>query len=135
MTSSTSRLDAWAMAQEWQNAKEDERKAIARRREIEDELNAVLAINTNAEGTTKHDLGLCVVKVATRMNHKIDADLVQQIAAEHALEPYLSTLFRWTPEIDQRAWKASPEDVRLALSKAITTTPGRPSYSITPKGE
>jgi len=71
------------------------------------------------------------VKVTTRLNRKVDADLVQEIANEYGVQYVLSELFRWKPDINLTAWKNSPKDVTKLLSKAITTTASRPSFSIT----
>lgn len=117
----------------WLEAKETERAAIERRREIEDELTATFALPEALEGTETRKEGAYVVKIVGRLDRKVDSDLLQEIAAEHGLSDHLSTLFRWKPEIDMRKWKAADQSITGVLSGAITTKPGRPSYSITVK--
>lgn len=118
---------------EWLEAKEAERAAIERRREIEDELTATFALPEGLEGTETRKHGGYVVKIVGRLDRKVDSDALQEIAAEHGLSDHLSTLFRWKPEIDMRKWKAADQSITGVLSGAITTKPGRPSYSITVK--
>ena len=115
----------------WINAKETERLAVEARRKIEDELAAVFQIPEDMEGTDNREVGAYKIKIVGRMNRKVNADLLQEVAAENGLSDYLSTLFRWKPEIAAAAWKSADEKITSVLSAAITTEPGRPSFSIT----
>ena len=128
-------VDIEQLTTAWIEAKRAETDAVDRRREIEDQLVMAWGINPTVEGTVTHEVGGDLVpvriKVATRLTRKVDADMAQEIAAEHGLQNYLSTLFRWKPEIDAKAWKAAPDEVTAKLNKAITTTAGRPSFSVT----
>lgn len=119
---------------QWLAAKEHERQATELRRHVEDEITKALALEPN-EGTTNIDAAGFQVKVTGRFNRKIDTKTLEEIAAENGAENHLGTLFRWKPEIDARAWRAADESVTNLFSKAITTTPGRPSFSITPTDE
>jgi len=116
---------------EWLSAKQAEAEAVEHRRAIEDDLTAALKVDPQHEGVVSHKFDAYTVKITSRLTRKIDADKLQEIAAEHDLTSHLSELFRWKPEIDIRAWKASADSVTKPLLQAITTTPGRPSYSIT----
>lgn len=117
----------------WLAAKEAERVAVEERRKIEDRLSSLIGIAETLEGTETATPDGFVIKVVGRMNRKVDADKAQEIAAEHGIEAHLSKIFRWKPEIDARAWKAAPDSVTTPLLAAITTTPSRPSYTITRK--
>jgi hypothetical protein len=117
----------------WLAAKDAERVAVEERRKIEDRLSSLIGIVETLEGTETATLDGFDIKVVGRMNRKVDADKAQEIAAEHGIEAHLSTIFRWKPEIDARAWKAAPDNVTTPLLAAITTTPSRPSYTITRK--
>jgi hypothetical protein len=117
--------------QEWIDAKATEAAAVKRRREIEDELIDLLRVNPALDGTENRELDGYAIKVTGRMNRKVDGDRLQEIAAEHGLTDHLSSLFRWKPELDLRAWKAAGENITAPLLGAITTTPGRPSFTIT----
>lgn len=116
--------------QDWIDAKEAERAAIERRREIEDRLVAEFEIPETLDGTRNIDADGYKVKIVGRMNRKIDADALQEVALESGLSEYLSTLFRWKPDIIAAAWKAADKSITDVLSEAITTEPGRPSFTI-----
>lgn len=116
--------------QDWIDAKEAERAAIERRREIEDRLVAEFEIPETLDGTRNIDADGYKVKIVGRMNRKIDADALQEVALESGLSEYLSTLFRWKPDIIAAAWKAADASITDIFSSAITTEPGRPSFTI-----
>ena len=119
-----------SLYQQWLQAKETERQAVDERRVVEDKLLATLSLPESFEGSkTIKDDGY-QVKVTARMNRKIDGDALQEIAAEHGISEHLGSLFRWKPDINARQWKAADESITRPLMDAITTTPGRPSFSI-----
>jgi len=105
-------------AEKWLIAKEMERAAQELRRAIEDEM-----------GPDYTEYGYKIT-VTERMNRKIDADLLQEIAAENGLTDHLSALFRWKPEINAKDWKAAAPEITAVLEEAITSTPGRASFKI-----
>ena len=117
--------------QQWIEAKAAEEAAVTRRREIEDAIAASIDLDPAAEGTKKINDGRFVVTITTRHNRKVDDDLLQDIAAEHGLSDHLGTLFRWKPELNMRAWKNASPQITGPLAAAITSKPGRPSFSIT----
>ena len=127
--------DLQSLVKEWMESKAAEAQAVQRRREIEDQLKALTNIPEDLDGTKTLDVSGYVVKVTGRIDRKVDADLVQEIAAEHGLDAHLSTLFRWKPEISVSAWKAAHPDITNILATAITAEPGRPSYKIEMKEE
>jgi len=116
--------------QQWLEAKEHERLAVERRREIEDQLTINLKIDETQDKSQTFDADGYRVKITTRLTRKIDADRLQEIAAENGLSPHLSTLFRWKPEINATAWKAAADNITRPLLGAIETKPGRPSFNI-----
>ena len=79
---------------------------------------------------TVEPLGL-VLKIAGRIDRKIDSDKLQELALEAGLSDHLPNLFRWKPEINMSVWKAADESIRRPLAGAITVKPGRPSFKIT----
>ena len=119
----------------WIAAKQSEQTALEWRREIEDTLAEMLKLSPDHEGTetVKHDS--YAVKIVGRLNRKVDGDLLQELAAQEGIEAVLPILFRWKPEINVAAWKNAAENITGKLAGAITTTPGRPSFSITKKEE
>ena len=123
-------MDRTQLCLDWIAAKQAEAQAIDRRREIEDELVEMLAIDTHSDGTSNILLDNFKIKVVSRLNRKVDAEKVQEIAAECGLTEHLSSLFRWKPEINLTAWKAADVGITTPLLDAVTTTASRPSFSI-----
>lgn len=115
----------------WLAAKEAEKEAVENRRIVEDEIVRLLEIKQEEDGSRKIEAGPYLIKIACRLSRKVDGDIAQEIADEHDLQDYLSMLFRWKPELNARAWDSVTDGVRAAFSTAITTTPGRPSFTIT----
>lgn len=118
------------LAAEWLLAKDAERAAMERRRELEDKMRAAAKHDETQEGTSTLPCGTYRVKVVSRIDRKVDAELVQELAAEHGLTQHLIDLFRWKPEINASAWKAADPSIINALAPAITAKPGRPSFAI-----
>lgn len=117
----------------WLEAKEQERLAVERRREIEDLLVSALRIEETLDGTATKETPDYQIKIVGRLNRKVDSDKVQEIAAEYGLSDHLSSLFRWKPEMNMTAWKRADVSITKPFLAAITTTPGRPSFTITKK--
>lgn len=123
--------DLATLSAEWLEAKRIEQEATDRRREAEDRMLSLIGIFETFDGTENAEApGGYKIKIVARMNRKVDAEMVQELAAEHGLTSHLSTLFRWTPAINVAAWKNTAEDITGPLSAAITTKPGRPSFKI-----
>jgi hypothetical protein len=122
--------DVEQLAAMWVYAKDTETTATADRRAIEDQIRKIASIRDDVEGTENLALEGFKVKVVSRIDRKVDADKVQELAAEHGLTDHLSTLFRWKPEINMAIWKAADEAITKPLAAAITAKPGRPSFTI-----
>lgn len=122
------------LAKAWVQAKTAEGEAVEARRAIEDRIVALLAIPEGKEGTTNTstEQGM-VIKIVGRLNRKINTDRLQELATEHGLSEHLSALFRWSADIDAAAWKSASATITAPLLGAITTTAGRPSFSISTK--
>lgn len=124
-------LDLDAASEAWMAAKAAERKAVERRRVIEDHLASLLGVAETLEGTeTTVTDGGHRIKLVGRMSRKVDRHAASDVAAEYGLEAQMDKLFRWKPEINVSAWKAAPESVTKLFLKSITTTPSRVSFSI-----
>jgi hypothetical protein len=121
------------LAQMWLRAKQAEKDATEDRRDIEDHIKKLARIAENLDSTETVEPGQYVIKIAGRIDRKVDGEKVQELAAEHGLSEHLATLFRWKPEINMSAWKAADETITGPLAGAITAKPGRASFSITPK--
>lgn len=116
------------LSYKWLQAKKREQEATNSRRDIEDQLAAL--IDSQVEGTKTIKAEGYKIKATTRFNRKINAELLQEVAAENGLSDHLGSLFRWKPEINAAAWKATDEAITEPLLAAITTTAGRPSFTI-----
>jgi hypothetical protein len=121
------------VCQEWREAKEAERRAVEARREAEDRMIAMLGVSESMEGTSSTDAEQHRIKVTGRMNRKVDTEALREAAAANGLEDHLDALFRWRAEINLSAWKHAAPEITNPLASAITTKPGRPSFSIEPK--
>jgi hypothetical protein len=119
--------------QQWLNAKAIETAAIKTRRDLEDAMIKSLGIAENLDGTVNVDADTYKIKIEGRINRKVNADKLQELAAENGLTEHLASLFRWKPEINAAAWKAAKPEITSPLLDAITATPGRPSFTITNK--
>ena len=117
--------------QRWLDAKKLETAAVKDRRELEDLMVKEFAIPKDLDGTTNKEIDGYKVKIEGRINTKIDADKLQMLAAEAGISEHLSSLFRWKPEINAKVWNAAAEVVTGPLLGAITSTPGRPTFTIT----
>ena len=117
--------------QRWLDAKKLEAAVVAERRQLEDQMVAEFTIPKDLDGTVNHELDGYKIKIEGRINKKIDADKLQMLAAEAGLSEHLSSLFRWKPEINAKAWNSAAEAVTKPLLDAITSTPGRPTFTIT----
>lgn len=119
------------LSAEWIEAKETEREAVERRRLIEDEIGRIMGLKQTDEESRKLEAKPFLIKVTSRINRKVDGDLAQEIAAENDMQDHLSLLFRWKPELSMSAWHAVGDNVKSVFARAITATPGRPSFTIT----
>lgn len=120
------------LAAEWLLAKETERAAMERRRELEDKMRAAAKHDDTQEGTSTLPCGTYKVKIVTTIDRKVDPEMVAELAAEHGLTHHLINLFRWKPYINMAAWKSADQSITNALAPAITAKPGRPSFTIEP---
>lgn len=126
-------IDIATLSASWLIAKQAEADAIANRRSIEDQLAQLVNVSADLDGTETLEAGQYTVKIVGRIDRKVDADKLQEIAIEHGLMDHLSSLFRWKPEINATAWKQADPAIVRPLADAITAKPGRPSFKITIK--
>jgi len=118
------------IAAEWHAEKEVERIAVENRRRLEDEMVKSFGLQPDLDSTVTKQIGDYVIRITGRIDRKVDADKIQELAAQHGLESHLSTLCRWKPEINLSVWKATDPTITKLLAPAITAKPGRPSFLI-----
>jgi hypothetical protein len=120
----------------WLSAKEDERSANERRRHLENQMLSLIGIPETLEGTDiSHAPGGYTIKIVGRIDRKVDSDLAREIADEYGLQNHLNNLFRWRAELNFKEWKNSDPEITGPFLAAITSKPGRPSFSITKSEE
>jgi len=121
------------LIQRWLDAKDTERRAVEARREAEDAMVEALRIDPTTEGTINRETEGFKIKIEPRIDRKVDAGKLIDLAAEHDLNAHLETLFRWGADLNIAAWRNTDPLIKQALSGAITVRAGRPSFKITPK--
>ncbi len=119
--------------QQWLDAKAREAEATAERRELEDKMVAQFNVPSTLDKTANFEADGYKVKVEGRINRRINSEKLQEIAVEHGLMAHLECLFRWKPEINAAVWKSTDPAITTPLLDAITSTPGRPSFTIVKK--
>ncbi len=123
-------------AMAWEQAKEEEKQAIQRRRDIEDYLKEIsLALNDDFEGSALFDAEDYDIKVVGRLTRKVDEDRLRELTREYDLDDIVPALFRFKAELKLSAWKNASAEITQKLAPAIETKPGRPSFEIIKKGE
>jgi len=125
--------DLKTLSADWLHHKTIEEAAVIERRKIEDQMVKLMALPESFESTETAEPEGFVVKIAGRIDRKVDPEKLQMLASEAGLTDYLATLFRWKPEVNVTLWKAADEIITRPLAAAITAKPGRPSFKITIK--
>ena len=120
-----------SLYQAWLAAKQTEETAVKIRRDLEDQMVKEFNVAANMEGTKNFSTpdGF-LVKIVGRMTRKVNAERLQELAAEHGLSDHLASLFKWTPTIVSDQWESADPSITTPLLDAITTTSGRPTFKI-----
>ena len=125
-------MDNKDLFESWLTAKAIEKAAVATRRKVEDRLAKELKVPEDLDGTFKQEApGGYTVKIIGRMTRKVDSEKIQEIAAEQGTSEHIQNLFSWKPTIIVSAWEHSDASITTPLLAGITTTPSRPSFTIT----
>lgn len=122
--------DLETLADQWLAAKEAEAKAQSERRQIEDRMKSLIGVPDDLDGTETASPDGYKIRITGRINRKINSEKLQELAAEAGLSDHLSSLFRWKPEINMSVWKKADASITTPLLGAITSEPGRASFSI-----
>jgi hypothetical protein len=117
--------------QQWLDAKAAEKKIVAERRSIEDQIIKDFNIPKTLSNTKNFDSHGYKIKIAGRLDRKVNSSKLQDLAREYGLTEHLSSLFRWTPEVNVIAWDSADVRITEPLLDAITTSNSRPSFTIT----
>jgi len=117
----------------WLAAKDAEKEATEDRRKVEDRIRSLVGFAETNEGTETAAPERYTIKIVGRIDRKVNAEKLQELAAEYGLSDHLGSLFRWKPEINMSAWRAADDSITGPLAEAITAKPARPSFTITRK--
>ena len=69
-----------------------------------------------------------VIKATCRINRKIDPEKFLLLANNAGID--VSQFTKWKCELQMKEWKQLPEETRATLAPAITSEPGRPTFSV-----
>jgi hypothetical protein len=122
--------DLQKLARDWLEYKRVEERAVEDRRKVEDRIKSLVGVADQEEGTTTAKPDGFTVRITGRLDRKVDADKVQELAAEYGLTEHLGQLFRWKPEVNMTAWRSADESITRPLADAITTKAARASFKI-----
>jgi hypothetical protein len=117
-----------AHAHRWLELKEIERSAAEERRQLEDQMRKELRIADDEEGTVKHVVDNYTVKATCRVNRKINPETFLMLADRDGIS--INDFTKWKCELIMSAWRKQPPEVVKALMPAITSEPGRATFSI-----
>lgn len=119
------------LLREWRKAKLQEQAAQQVRRKIEDQMIELYGISDSSDGSKTFTDSGYKVRVTTRLNRKVDAEQLIQLATDAGIgQEHLQALFRWKPDLNLKEWQNAAESITKPLEGAITTKPGRPSFNI-----
>jgi hypothetical protein len=93
------------------------------------------SIRHKREGVTSHDIDGYKITITGRINRKIDG-IIWEVIKEKIPENLRP--IKYKPEIDLKGLRYlidSEPEVYQVFSECLTATPGKPSLSITKKGE
>jgi hypothetical protein len=122
--------DLQKLARDWLEYKRVEERAVEDRRKVEDRIKSLVGVADQEEGTITAKPDGFTVRITGRLDRKVDADKVQELAAEFGLTEHLGQLFRWKPEVNMTAWRSADESITRPLADAITTKAARASFKI-----
>ena len=119
-----------SLFKELYEAKQQEDIFKAKRTALEEQIALTWGIPQEWEGSHMEKTDEFKVKISRRMNLKIDADALTDIAHKHDLGSFLGTLFKWKPELDKKQWDKADENIKAAFAESMTKTPGKVSVSV-----
>lgn len=122
-------MNIYEVCQAWLEAKELEERAKKQRRLLEDMLIPLFGFVSKITTDTFD------IHITRRTEYKINQAVLEQLAQENGLTEHLIGLFRWRPELNQKAWEASDKSITDPLLPAITAQHGRPTFQIMKKSK
>jgi len=119
------------IAQQWREAKAAEEAARQARLEAEKLLLECMGKLAD-EGKQHQDTTWFRVTVTTRINRKVDSEILEKIQDQIPL-PIRANVLRYKPELDlkeMRYLQNNEPALYAILAQAITATPAKPSISV-----
>lgn len=111
-------------------AKQAEQAAKNVRTALEAKLAQAIGVPDDWEGAKTNTVGEYKVTLTRKMNVKIDAVRLRELAIINNITPVLDTCFRWKPEIVKKEWDKADDGVRTKLAEALEITPGKASFTV-----
>lgn len=113
----------------WNEAKEEERQANARRVSIESKIAEMVGVKD--EGVTSVDGQFYKVKTTGKLTRSVDSDAVQNVW--EVMPEEVRKCFKWEAKLDTKNYRAlcsMRDDLIPELNRYITTKPAKASISI-----
>lgn len=110
----------------WMQAKEDERKAVEYRRELDKMIQALLP--KKDEGSVTETNGDFKVSVTYKLTRTLDTEKLQ--ASWGQLPAAAQGSIKWKAELSTSIFRTLSDEDRASLSAYITTKPASPSVSV-----
>lgn len=110
----------------WMQAKEDERKAIEYRRQLDKMIQSLLP--TKDEGSVSQAEGDYKVTVQYKLDRKLDVPALQVSWA--SLSAHVQDAIKWKAELSTTAFRTLSDQDKASLSAFVTTKPASPSVSV-----
>ena len=110
----------------WMQAKEDERKAIEHRRELDKMIQSLLP--KKDEGSITETTGNYKTTVTYKLDRKLDTTALQLDWA--TMTPRAAEAIKWKADLSTSAFRALSDEDKVTLSAYITTKPASPTVSV-----
>ena len=110
----------------WMQAKEDERKAIEHRRQLDELIKSLLP--TKEEGSVTATEGYYKVSVSYKLDRKLDTAALQLDWAK--LPAKAAEAIKWKADLSMSVFRTLSDTDKAALSGYVTTKPATPTVSV-----
>ena len=110
----------------WMQAKEDERKAVEHRRQLDKMIQSLLP--KKDEGSITETNGDFKVSVTYKLDRKLDTEKLQASWAN--LPAAAQGAIKWKAELATSVFRTLSDEDRASLADYITTKPASPTVSV-----
>lgn len=110
----------------WMQAKEDERKAIEHRRQLDELIKSLLP--TKEEGSVTATEGHYKVSVSYKLSRSVDTERLQ--SDWMSIPPQVQAAIKWKADLFTSVFRTLSDTDKAALSGYVTTKPATPTVSV-----